>query len=438
MLQSVDIADAIPTCEAMFDRNKPFTFDRVVRLLLTASIFLGVFLLVRCLSDVLIPFVAAAVLAYILNPLIVVFQHKLHLRRGTAVALTFVGGLLISFAVFVIVALISVQQMRQVDQSWRNFRTGAISWIASQRPASQPATTTVFAEDDSRSWLGLYELSDGLTEFFQSRHATLEDRLDALNVRVEGTAAGVALREALAYVSQNEDPAALFSALANRLAMGGITIKNVTVEVFLGLTAIVLVMIYLVFILLDYPRYRDDWRNLVPLEYRTHVLGFLTEFDAVLRRYFRGQFIIAMLTGVLFAIGFTLIGLPMAIPFGLFVGALNMVPYLQLVAFVPAIGLVLLKVLSGEGELVSTLLLLLVVFGVVQLIQDALLTPKIMGKSVGLSPVAVILGVFIWGKLLGFLGLILAIPLTCLGIAYYRRLVLQHSMAETTLTVAPS
>jgi predicted PurR-regulated permease PerM len=197
-------------------------------------------------------------------------------------------------------------------------------------------------------------------------------------------------------------------------------------------------MIYLIFILLDYPKYRSDWRNLLPSDYRQHVTGFLTEFDAVLRRYFRGQFVIAMSTGVMFAIGFSIIGLPMAVPFGLFCGALNMVPYLQIISFVPAIGLVLLSYLSGQSDLVWSLVFLLAVFGIVQLIQDAVLTPKIMGKAVGLSPVAVLLGVFIWGKLLGFLGLLLAIPLTCLGIAYYRRLVLQHSAEETSLTTQPA
>jgi predicted PurR-regulated permease PerM len=73
--------------------------------------------------------------------------------------------------------------------------------------------------------------------------------------------------------------------------------------------------------------------------------------------------------------------------------------------------------------------LVLAVFAVVQLIQDGLLVPKIMGKQTGLRPVAMLLGLFIWGKLLGFLGLVLAIPLTCLGIAFYRRWVLGQSHA---------
>ena len=71
-----------------------------------------------------------------------------------------------------------------------------------------------------------------------------------------------------------------------------------------------------------------------------------------------------------------------------------------------------------------SLLLVVAVFAVAQLIQDAVLTPRIMGKATGLRPAIMLLGVCIWGQLLGFLGLVLAIPLTCLGLAYYRRVVL--------------
>ena len=86
-------------------------------------------------------------------------------------------------------------------------------------------------------------------------------------------------------------------------------------------------------------------------------------------------------------------------------------------------------VVSMRHLLVSVVLVLLV-FAVVQVIQDAILTPRIMGKTTGLRPVAILLGVFIWGKLLGFLGLLLAIPLTCLGVAYYQRVVLGREDAQ--------
>jgi predicted PurR-regulated permease PerM len=143
-----------------------------------------------------------------------------------------------------------------------------------------------------------------------------------------------------------------------------------------------------------------------------------------MRRYFRGQFIVALCVGILFSIGFSLIGLPMAVPFGLFIGALNMVPYLQIVGLVPAALLALVRSIDTGGSVMFSIVLVLLVFGVVQLLQDAVIVPRVMGKATGLRPVSILLGVFIWGKLLGFIGLILAIPLTCLGIAYYRRHVL--------------
>ena len=84
----------------------------------------------------------------------------------------------------------------------------------------------------------------------------------------------------------------------------------------------------------------------------------------------------------------------------------------------------LFRALETGSSVVESLLLVLLVFAVVQTIQDGLVAPRIIGKVTGLRPIAVLLGVFVWGKLLGFLGLVLAIPLTCLGIAYYSRFVL--------------
>ena len=108
-----------------------------------------------------------------------------------------------------------------------------------------------------------------------------------------------------------------------------------------------------------------------------------------------------------------------------------MVPYLQMVSLVPAMLLAGLRAIEGGSGFLESVLLTLLVFAVIQVIQDVLIVPRVMGKATGLRPVAILLGLFIWGKLLGFLGLLLAIPLTCLGIAYYRRYVLAHA-PETT------
>jgi len=93
-----------------------------------------------------------------------------------------------------------------------------------------------------------------------------------------------------------------------------------------------------------------------------------------------------------------------------------------------------LRAIEGDASFVGSVLLFVLVIGVVQLIQETLIVPRVMGRATGLRPVAILLGVFVWGKLLGPLGVLLAIPLTCLGIAYYRRYILHHSVAATTLS----
>ena len=132
--------------------------------------------------------------------------------------------------------------------------------------------------------------------------------------------------------------------------------------------------------------------------------------------------------GILFAIGFSIVGIKMAVILGLFIGLLNMVPYLQIAGVVPALLLAILTALERGVPASGLLIGVAVVFLVVQIIQDVILTPRIMGKVTGLRPVLILFCVFFWGKLLGFLGVLLAIPLTCLGLAHYRRLLKAQSL----------
>ena len=114
----------------------------------------------------------------------------------------------------------------------------------------------------------------------------------------------------------------------------------------------------------------------------------------------------------------------MAILLGLMLGLMNMVPYLQLLGIPPAFFLALLHAVDTGGSVWTAMGLTALVFGVVQVMQDAVLTPRIMGGVTGLSPAIILLSLSVWGKILGFLGLIIAIPATCLVLAYYRRIML--------------
>jgi len=177
------------------------------------------------------------------------------------------------------------------------------------------------------------------------------------------------------------------------------------------------------FLLLDFQSFQATWKDYLPPPYRESIVEFFDEFSDAMSKYFRGQAIVALCVGVLFAIGLSLLGIRLAILLGLMIGLMNMVPYLQIVGLVPAILLAVLRAVETEASPLLMLLGVLVVFAVVQLIQDTLLTPRIIGKTTGLRPAVILLAITVWGKLLGPLGLVLAIPLTCLAFAYYRRII---------------
>ncbi len=161
-----------------------------------------------------------------------------------------------------------------------------------------------------------------------------------------------------------------------RLAAGGWEVVTFAANLILGLTGLVIVLLYLIFLLLDFPEYARTWPTFLPPKYRDATVELFAEFSGAMRRYFRAQMVVAVLTGALSAIGFTLIGLPMAVPFGLFVGLLNMVPYLQVVALAPEIFLAAVRAIEGGSSFLLSVLLLLAVFAVVQIIQDGLIVPS--------------------------------------------------------------
>ena len=109
----------------------------------------------------------------------------------------------------------------------------------------------------------------------------------------------------------------------------------------------------------------------------------------------------------------------MAIVLGLFIGLLNMVPYLQLISLIPSTLLCLVCSVDSDVDFWSIWWATMAVYIIVQCIQDLFLTPKIMGKAMGLNPAIILLSLSVWGTLLGFIGLIIALPLTTLLLAYY-------------------
>ena len=199
-----------------------------------------------------------------------------------------------------------------------------------------------------------------------------------------------------------------------------------SISVVSSLFTLTMVVLYTLLILLDYERLTTGWPRLLPERYRPFATQLVRDVEESMNKYFRGQAMVAFCVGVLFSIGFLIIDFPMAVGLGLFIGLLNMVPYLQLIGFVPTILLAIVKAAETGQNFWMIMLMAVVVFAVVQAIQDAILTPKIMGHVTGLNSAIILLSLSIWGSLMGILGMIIALPMTTLLISYYQKYIVKN------------
>ncbi len=190
-----------------------------------------------------------------------------------------------------------------------------------------------------------------------------------------------------------------------------------------GLFAWAVLPLYLAFFLKAKPFEPEQMSEFLPFlkkETREDAIYLFDQFVGILLTFFRGQIIIALAQGILFAIGFGLVGFPYSIVIGLMLGLLNIIPYLGSIV---GLGVALPLAYFGDDGGVLRVALTLVVFGAVQTIEGYLLTPRIMGNRTGLHPALIIFAVFFWGVALGgIIGMILAIPLTAFAVVFWRLL----------------
>lgn len=179
-----------------------------------------------------------------------------------------------------------------------------------------------------------------------------------------------------------------------------------TATLLLSLLNLILIPVFTFYFLRDFDRYVVRLRDLVPLPYRDWTLEQARKVDQVLGGFVRGQLSVCTILAVLYSLGLWLVGIDLAFVIGVSAGYLFIIPYLGTV-----LGLVAASVMALlEFRDVLHVLLVCGVFGVAQLVEGYLLTPKLVGSKVGLSPVAVILALLVGGGLFGFLGVLIAIP----------------------------
>ncbi len=361
----------------LFDK-RPYTLDRVVRLAIAVTMIWAAIWLLRHLSDVLIPFAAALLLAYLINPLVVRIQRRIP-HRGASVALSLlIVFVVIATACFILVPMVGKELGRMA---------GIVTELVGDSDLAKRARDVLPPD----IWQAVREM--------------------------------LATEQAQEWV-KNDSVVKAGQALGQKVLPGVWGVITGAFSLVAGLVGLTVVLLYQMVLLLYFQKVREGWKGMIPPAYRDGVVGFITEFDTAMHRYFRGQAGVASIVGLLFAFGFTLIGLPMGIVLGLFIGLLNMVPYLQIFGFFPAVLLACINALETGGSIPLAIGLVCLVFVVVQTIQDTVLVPRIMGKVTGLSPWLIILSLSVWGKLFGIFGLLIALPMTCLLIAYYKRFIL--------------
>ena len=355
--------------------QRNWTLDRVMRYVLIA-VAVGVSLYVlNYLSGVLFPFFAAFLIAYIMDPIVCKLQIKFR-HRVIAVVIVILGGAIIIGGCMYFFVPKVVHEVQYLGTLLSRIFTDS-TW--SDRIMTFLPADTWASVKSLISWNSIAEAMESLDVRLRGRHS-------------------------------------------EKILPGAWDVLSKTSTILVGISSAAIVFMYLVFIMLDMHKIRKGIRRLIPRRYRREAGEFAGSIDQFMGTYFRAQSMVAFTVGVLYAIGFSIMGLPMGIAFGLFSGALNMIPYMQLTTIPLALLLAVVYALDKGMPFWEVAIIILAIYLVVQIIQDFFLVPHIVGKSMNLPPVGILLSLSIWGKLLGFLGLLVAIPFTCLCLVYVEKL----------------
>lgn len=364
--------------------RQPITLDRLVRGTIAILLIAGVGLSIYYLSSVLIPFFVAWVVAYLLYPMVRFLQNRCRLRnRLLAIIITLIitCGVLVGF--FYIVVPPMIDEMAHLKDV-------ALTYI--QKGANN---TTIPAP----------------VQKFIHQHIN--------EYQIEN------------FLQQKDVMAAIKTAVPKVW-----TVLWSTAGMVFNIVASLIGLLYLLFILTDYERYANAWIKFIPYSKRRFAAQLVSDIEHSMAGYFRGQALVALSNCVMFSIGFAIIGIPVPIGLGCLIGVISFVPYLQVIGFIPATLLALLKAAETGENFWWLLFLVVIVYLVVQVLQDTIFTPRIMGKIMGLPPAIILLSLSVFGYVLGLIGLIIALPVTTLAISYYKHYVVGNNQTDNSTTDA--
>jgi predicted PurR-regulated permease PerM len=363
----------------------PLRKQPAVRALLLAGGFLLAMWLLRTLGGVLAPFVVVFILAYLLNPAVTGAQRRWKVPRwaGALTLTLMVVGVLVAVVLLLVPMLAS--QLQTLAANVIELAATLPQWVAQAR--------------------------------------ILND-LDA---------AGLIEREQLMQQLGTLLPGQI-SAIAGQIPAAAAALTRSVGTLFGLLTTVALVPILLFYILKDYPTIRDALVALFP-RYRGS-RRYLGHTSRVVGNYLRGQITISLIDAVIVSLVLFVFGVPFALLLGVLTGFLNMIPNLGAIVNYILGGLLMLA-FGTTADLIVTIAVLVGI----SFLEQSVLTPNIMGHQVGLHPVLIILSLFVFSALLGFIGLLVAVPVTALLVGLYtsyREAFVLNIEGERAVVVAPS
>ena len=339
----------------------------------------AVLYMVNYLSAVLLPFFVAWLFAYLLYPIVKFVQFKMHVRiRSLSIIITLIFVLAVIALIVYLIVPPMIEQFQKVGEI-------LTKWV------NDTAHTNDLTASISE-WISKHQAE--VERFFHS-----EDFSDAVKTAMPK----------------------VFSVLGQ------------TANVIISIIGSLITLLYMFFILNDYEYLTNNWIRIFPEKNRPFWRELMKDVERELNNYIRGQGMVALCMGIMFCIGFTIMDFPMAIGLGILIGILDLVPYLHTFALIPTAFLAMLKAADTGQSFLFVFGLAVGLFALVQVITDMIVTPKIMGKAMGLNPAILLLSLSVWGTLLGFIGLIIALPLTTLLMAYWQRYVTR----ESQVTLSP-
>ena len=357
--------------------EKPFTLDSTVRLIIRLGIFALLIYAVYTLGDVLLPFVAAWFVAYMLNPIVNFFQNKIKIKNRTAsvvIVLILLMGLIGGFVYFIWNSL--SKELSDIQYLAHQFVSNKNT---SQYPGFiRPHLETILASINIEGWLKEFTYDEFINDLIPQAFEVVS--------------------ASLKYVA--------------------------------GAVVLFLFTLYLFFIMKDFDNLSDKWNKYVPEQYRDFSVKLLHDMGKYMNTYFRKQALISIIVGTLFAIAFSIMGLGMSIGLGLLIAVLHMIPYMHTLGMIPALFVALVQSAQYGESFGLYVLYIILAFGIIQVIVDAVLVPKIMGDATGLNPAVILLSLSIWGALFGILGMIIALPITTLIVSYYEFYVLKMGVNQ--------